>query len=62
MPAGKVLEHYQRGVRYYNGTTRQDMDWAEEEFRAALAGDARFALAYAGLADVAIFRYMSYFK
>ncbi len=62
LPAGKVLEHYRRGLRYYEGSTKQDMDWAEEEFRAAKEADPRFALAYAGLADVAIFRYMSYFE
>jgi len=61
MPAGKVLQHYNRGVQYYGGTSKQEMDWAEKELRAALEGDPRFALAYAGLADVAIFRYMSYF-
>jgi tetratricopeptide (TPR) repeat protein/tRNA A-37 threonylcarbamoyl transferase component Bud32 len=61
LPAGKVLQHYHRGVEYYGGTSKQEMDWAEKEFRAALEGDPRFALGYAGLADVAIFRYMSYF-
>lgn len=61
LPAGKVLEHYRRGLRYYEGSSKQDMDWAETEFRSALEGDSRFALAYAGLADVAIFKYMSYF-
>ena len=59
--SGKVLQHYARGVQYYGGTSKEEMDWAEKEFRAALEGDPRFALGYAGLADVAIFRYMSYF-
>jgi tetratricopeptide (TPR) repeat protein len=59
--SAKALRHYNRGIEYYQGTTKQEMDWAEEEFRAALQCDSKFALAYAGLADVAIFRYMSYF-
>lgn len=60
--SAKALRHYSRGLEYYQGTSRQEMDWAEAEFRSALECDPKFALAYAGLADVTIFRYMSYFE
>jgi len=61
LPVGRALRHYHRGLEYYRGTSRQEMDWAEHEFRKALEYDPTLALAYAGLADIAIFRYMSYF-
>jgi tetratricopeptide (TPR) repeat protein len=53
--------HYQRGMTFYQGTTVQEMDWAEEEFNKALTEDPRLTLALVGLADVAIFRHMSCF-
>ncbi|MBD3298779.1 MAG: protein kinase [candidate division Zixibacteria bacterium] len=59
--SARAWRHYHRGQEYYHGSTRQEMDWAEDEFRAALRCDPSFSLAYAGLADVAVFRYMSYF-
>lgn len=60
-PGRRAWKHYERGLEYYSGTSRQDMDWAEEEFRKAIQIASDFALAYVGLADVTTFRYMSYF-
>lgn len=62
LPFGRALRHYHRGLEYYRGTSRQEMDWAEHESRKALEHDKKLALAYTGLADVSIFRYMSYFE
>lgn len=60
-PSRKAWRHYQRGITHYQGTTTQDMDWAEDEFNKALTEDPKHTLALVGVADVLIFRHMSYF-
>lgn len=57
----KARKHYDQGIEFYKGSTKREMDWAEEEFNKALIEDPKMALAHVGLADVSVFRYMSYF-
>lgn len=57
----EALVHYERGMEYYRGTSKEEMEWAQDEFEAALRHDPKLTLAHVGLADVLIFCYMSYF-
>jgi eukaryotic-like serine/threonine-protein kinase len=52
---------YLKGKAYYQTNKAEDLEFAAAMYQKALEIDPKFALAYAGLSDVAAFQYMAYY-
>jgi len=57
----KAYDYYLRGRDYYWRLGKEDLEFAIQMFKKALQVDPQYALAYAGLADVYVYKYDAYY-
>lgn len=57
----KAYDYYLRGRDYYWRLGKEDLEFAIQMYKKALEVDPQFALAYAGLADVYVYKYDAYY-
>ncbi len=57
----KAYDYYLRGRDYYWRLGKEDLEFAMQMFEKALQVDPQYALAYAGLADVYVYKYDAYY-
>jgi serine/threonine protein kinase/Tfp pilus assembly protein PilF len=58
----QAYDYYLQGRDYYWKLTRRDLEFAIKLYHKALEIDPDYALAYAGLADVYVYKYEAYFE
>jgi serine/threonine protein kinase/tetratricopeptide (TPR) repeat protein len=57
----KAYDYYLRGRDYYWRLGKEDLEFATQMFERALQVDPQYALAYAGLADIYVYKYDAYY-
>jgi serine/threonine protein kinase/Tfp pilus assembly protein PilF len=57
----KAYDYYLRGRYYYWRLGKEDLEFAIQMYKKALEVDPQYALAYAGLADVYVYKYGAYY-
>jgi serine/threonine protein kinase/Tfp pilus assembly protein PilF len=57
----RAYDYYLRGRDYYRRLGKEDLEFAIQMYKKALEMDPEYALAYAGLADVYVYKYDAYY-